>query len=169
MKIPVFLLLLAASTRVILVDQIYAIPGDDWRYVDVILRQQGATVDCDFTVLSDHHEVRVGLVMRRDLERLRAGRSYEAIVALPPRSSGKFRYIVRDPGEYAVVVDNRDNRGPASVRLHVALDFSKSPESQAQSIPRSRQITVVVISFAAFFAIVTYSARKLLANLKNRS
>src|SRR5438105_4004333 len=95
MKIAVILLLLTASTRIVLVDQIYAIPGGDWRYVDVILRQQGATVDCDFTVLSDHQEVRVGLVMRRDLERLRAGRSYEAIVALPPRSSGKFRYIVR--------------------------------------------------------------------------
>jgi hypothetical protein len=53
------------------------------------------------------------------------------------------------------------------VHLRVSLDFSGRAGETIQYLSPQRRLTVILISFAVFFGIVTWSARKLLAAVKN--
>jgi len=151
------ILLLAAATRVDLADEEYQIPAGDWKWIEVDLRQQPADVIAAYTVLAGSGEVRIALMTRDDLDHLQEN---ELIASTPRGKAGGFEYRVRDRDNYAILVDNRaDKEHPATVRLRVWLDFARPA---ATRLSRERQITVVAISFLAFFAVVTYSARKLL-------
>ena len=153
----VLLLLLAPSKRVELVDEDYKIAAGDYHGIGVELRQQPATVIASYLAEGDANQVRIALVPRGDAEPFKES----AILAATPRGkSGGFAYRVRDPDNYAIIVDNRaDKSTPATVRLRVLLDFSGPRVTQ---LPPGRQFTVIAISFLAFFAVVTYSARRLL-------
>lgn len=72
-----------------------------------------------------------------------------------------LRYQVRQAGVYQVLVDNRANPHPAQVRLRVWLELPP-----AETLSRGRQLGVILSSFAVFFGIVTWSARRLLRNLR---
>lgn len=151
------MLLLAATTRVDLVDEDYQIPAGDWKWVEVDLRQQPAAVFANYAVQGGAGQVRIALIARDDLDRL----PENALIASTRRgSSGSLAFRVHDRDNYAILVDNRaDKTNAATVRLRVSLDFA---HPGATLLPRERQITVVAVSFLAFFAVVTYSARKFL-------
>lgn len=153
---------LLGSTRVELVDEVYTIPPAEWRYVQVELKQTPVAVHCDFQVLAKGAPVRVALLSRTDLERLRADQPHGFLAATPPESGGAFTYGLHRPGEYAVVVDNRALHAPVRVHLRISLDFSDRPAGGAGSLSPQRRLAVILISFAVFFGIVTWSARKLL-------
>jgi hypothetical protein len=156
------LLLLAAATRVELVDEVYTIPPAEWRYVEVQLRQTPVAVNGSFQVLSQGAQVRVALLSRADLERLRADQPHGFLAATQPSSRGTLNYHLQRAGEYAVVVDNRALHTPVRVHLRVSLDFSGRPEPGVRTLSPERRLAVILISFAVFFGIVTWSARKLL-------
>jgi hypothetical protein len=160
------LLLLAAATRVELVDEVYTIPPAEWRYVQVQLRQTPVAVTCHYQVLSKDAQVRVALLSRADVERLRADQPHGFVAATRPAGSGTMAYHLQRAGEYAVVVDNRGRQTPVRVHLQVALDFSGSPEQGVCTLSSGRRLAVILISFAVFFGIVTWSARKLLRAAK---
>jgi hypothetical protein len=151
------MLLLAATTRVDLVDEDYQIPAGDWKWVEVDLRQQPAVVMASYFVEGGTGQVRIALIARDDLDRL----PENALLSSTRRGgSGSLAYRVRDRDSYAILVDNRtDKTNAATVRLRVSLDFARAHATQ---LPRERQVTVVAVSCLAFFAMVTYSARKLL-------
>jgi hypothetical protein len=166
--IPLALILLAAATRLELVDEVLRIPAGDWRYVELGLKQQAAFVAADFEVQSGSQHVKIELMRHEDLERLRAGRPNGVMAATAPAASGRLLYHVRVPGDYVVVIDNRDGDGQEAVaRLRVALDFGARPGPQVTRLSPQRQFTVILISFAVFFGIVTYSARRLLRGIRH--
>lgn len=154
------LLLLAAAQRLELVDQDYQIPANDWRYVPVILKQQTAAVIASYTASGASEEIRAVLVTTEDIERLRQDRPHGFLIATTPASSGRFRFHVPTPGEYAILLDNRGEH-PARVHLRVALDFSGLPEPRVRYLSKERQLTVIAVSFLVFFGIVAYSGRRL--------
>lgn len=161
------LLLLAASAHLILIDDVYTVPASEWRYVEVVLQQQPVVVECDFKLVSGNSAVRSVLITRTDLQQFRLNRPVNLLAATPFEASGSFRHQVRLPGTYAVIIQNRqEDAESAKVNLRVALDFSGGAQPQVQYVPRRRQLAVILISFAVFFAIVTYSARKLLRAIK---
>ena len=162
MAVLSLLLLLAAASRVDLVDEVYTIPPAEWRYVNVELKQTPVAVQSTFEVLSKGAEVRVALLSRADLERLRADAPHGFLAATQPRSSGSFTYHLHKAGDYAVVVDNRGLRAPVRVRLRVALDFSGDRSPGVGYLSPGRRLAVIVISFVVFFGILTWSASKLL-------
>jgi hypothetical protein len=166
MIVPLALLFLAASsTTAVLVDELYQIPANEWRYVEVSLQQQPALVWADYRVESGAKDVRVALLRREDLDRLRHERAHGWLAETETGPSGRLRFRVRDPGEYAVVVDNRGGEGPASVYLRVSLDFGQGRGPEVTTLSPHRQLAVILISFAAFFGVVTWSARRLLRNI----
>jgi hypothetical protein len=158
------LLLLAASTRVDLVDEVYSIPPNEWRYVELGLKQQPALVSAAFSAGSERREVRLALMRRDDLERLRNGLPHGVITVSEAASSGSLSYYLSGGGDYVVVVDNMESL-PANVHLRIWLDFS-GHEIGVRRLSPERQMTVIAISFAVFFGIVTFSARRLLRNIK---
>jgi hypothetical protein len=152
------LLALAAATRVDLVDEVYSIPADKWHYVDVALKQQPAVVLARFDS-PDSDAVRVALMRHEDMEHLFEGLPYGVVSEIGPARNGILRAQV-PPGNYAIVLDNRESSGrPATVHLRVWLDFSRG-QSTSQITPQ-RQLAVIVISFAVFFAIAGYSMSRL--------
>ena len=158
---PACVLLLAASTRVDLVDEVYQIPTGEWKYVELDLHQQPASVSATYQLQSGSGPVRLALLTREDLEHFRNNADHGVLVVTPPGKSGAFNYRVRRPGEYVIVVDNRGTTQPASIHLTVNLDFARRGPDVTQLTPQ-RQLAVIVISFAVFVGIATYSARRLL-------
>jgi hypothetical protein len=150
------MLLLAAFPRVQLVDQTYQIPANDWRFVDLELRQRSALVRASFKVESGP-PVQLLLMEQADMERLNRGEKHGVASATAIAEAGHLAARPGKPGDYVVVIENRSGRlETAKVRLRVSVDFV-----EATQISPERQLTVIAISFAVFFGIVTYSARRL--------
>ena len=157
--IAALLFLLAAFSRVDLVDENFEIPASDWRYVPRPLTQQPAMLDCVFQSDRPEAQVRLVLLSHADLNAWRVGRDHEEIAATPAGPSGALRISVHDEDTY-VAIENRAPK-PVRVRLRVFLE-----QPQVRYLSRGRQLTVIVISFGVFFAIVSLSARKLLKAIR---
>jgi hypothetical protein len=160
------LLLLAGATRVELVDEVYTIPASEWRYVQVNLKQTPVSVNCEFEVSTPGARVRAALLSHADLEPLRDEQAHGFLTATPPESAGRFQYRLDRAGDYAVVVDNRGAKTPVRVHLRVSLDFAGGPVPGVGTLPPQRRLAVILISFAVFFGIVTWSAKKLLRAIR---
>jgi hypothetical protein len=164
------LLLLAASTlaaapgAAILTDDVYQLEPGDWRWIRFDIRQRPATVVCNFETVGAQGPVRAELVSRRDLERIRQRKSHDPIAETPIHSSGVLNRYIQDPGEYAALIENKGTR-PMTVHLVVSLSFTP-PKPVARTLTPTRRLSVILISFVSFFAIVTFSARALLRAMK---
>ncbi|SPE37420.1 conserved hypothetical protein [Candidatus Sulfopaludibacter sp. SbA6] len=165
MIVLAWILLLAASTSVDLVDEVYQIPASEWRYVELGLNQRPALVSAEYEVQGGSREVRLALMRRDDLDRLREGVPQSVIDLTSAAASGSLKPHVRGPGDFVVVVDNRGD-APAKVHLRVHLDFAVRRGSEVTQLSPRRQLAVVLISFAVFFGIVGWSARRLLRGIR---
>lgn len=165
MVASVALLLLAISTRVNLVNDVYHIPPREWRYVELGLKQNPALVSARFEGQGSLRDVRLALMRRDDLEHLRNGLPHGVIAETTAGRTGEFHSYVASAGDYVVVVDNLSDE-PARLHLWIALDFAPQPRPMARQLSPTRQLTVIVVSFAIFFGIVTFSARRLLRSIK---
>jgi hypothetical protein len=156
-------LALAFASAEELVNQVYTIPADEWRYVDLGIGQHPALVEAEYEVRAGSDQVRLAVMRRDDLEHLREGLAHGVVEATEPGRSGKLTCEVRPPGEYVMVVDNQMSGGRAAVvRLRIRLDFPPAAGGIPERLSPQRRLTVILVSFAAFFAIVTWSGRKLL-------
>jgi hypothetical protein len=157
------------------VDEVYQIPPAEWKYVEVNLRQNPALVTASFRVESGAESgaesgsgnIRLALMTRADLEHLRADLPHGLLAVTAIGKSGALNFRVREPGDYVLIVDNRASRAqPAAVHLRIALDFAGPSGPDVTGLSRQRQLTVIVLAFAFFFGVVTFSARKLLRGAK---
>jgi hypothetical protein len=156
MPLIAWMLLMFAPSSVELVDQTYVIPANDWRFVDLGLRQRPALVRAEFEVQAGP-PVQLILMERADLELLNRGESHSALAATQVKSQGRLNVRTAKPGDYVMVVENHSGGvDAATVRLRVFIDFIESTQLSPE-----RQLTIVTISFAVFFGIVTYSGRRL--------
>jgi len=162
--IAFWILMLAASSVADVVDEVYQIPAHEWRYVELGLNQKPAVVNARYTVQSGSSQVRIALMRRDDLERLRAGLPHGVIEETEPGSSGEFIPRVRGAGDYVVVVDNEGEK--ATVHLRIWLDFGVQAAPEMTRLSPRRQLVVILLSFATFFGIVTWSARRLLRGIR---
>jgi hypothetical protein len=153
-------MLLAAPTSVELVDEVYQIPANQWRYVEVALKQQPALVSATFQELTGSGQARIALMHSQDLERLRAGQPHGLMAVTPLASSGDLSYYVHVPDDYAIVVDSHAAK-PSAVHLRISLEFGGSPGPAVTRLSSRRQLAVILMSFAVFFGIVSFSARRL--------
>ncbi|HUK18856.1 MAG TPA: hypothetical protein VLW65_20690 [Bryobacteraceae bacterium] len=159
-----WILTLAAATRIDLVDEVYSIPPNQWRYIEVGLKQQPALVLAHYEVSGQSAGVRMALMRREDMENLREGLPHGVVESAGGGRSGTLHALVV-PGEYVIVLDNDSADGrAAAVHLRVWLDFSKAP-TVAQISP-TRQLIVIFVSFAVFFGIVGYAMAKMWRSMK---
>ena len=156
------ILLLAASTPTQFVNDEQTIPAGNWRYIDVPLHDKAARIFATFGVLRGSDHVRLALVERHDLDPT----SEEPPVGFASTQEGvggRVDDTIRRRGDYAVVLDNRDGKQDATVRLQVWLDWD-GPDVQ-RLVPR-RQLTVIAVSCVAFLGIVAFSAQRLLKAMR---
>jgi len=160
LTIPIVALLLAAVPHVEVTDEVYELPPNDWRWVEISLNQRPAVVTAQYVALTGKPAIRAALVPLDELRKLRPRDGLDDYDPTTASPTGHLRRHTREPGDYAVVIENRSAM-PATVRVRIALDFPT-----ATTISLRRQLTVVAISFAVFFAIVGFSARRLLHVLR---
>lgn len=164
------LLLLAASSlataagTAVLADDTYQLPPGDWRWIRFEIHQRPATAFCRFDTIGEPGTVRMELVSRADLELFKQHKSHSSLAATPSTASGAVNQYIEQPGEYAAIVENNSNR-PAAVHLLLSLSFPP-PRPVARTISPTRRLTVILVSFGMFFAIVTFSARALLKAMR---
>src|SRR5579862_9627130 len=155
--LPLALILLASSQRVELFQSVLQVRAGEWHAEKIGLRQRRPVViAADFSVRSGPPQFRLALLRRQDLDRLQEGRPNGFLAMTATGTSGRLRYVVRIPGDYVVLLENRSgDAGAAAVKLQVALEFGPT----VTTLSPLRQLTIILISFAVFFAIVTYEAR----------
>jgi len=157
------LLLAAVSAPAPFVDEDrYRIRPGDLEMVLLPLRRNPAMVNLSFSVQSGSNLVRLMLIRQDDFDRAQGDVSRvpgDAILALTPRGrSGSLTRRIAHKGDYLILLDNRaDRENGAVVQMRVAFAYPKVSQLSPQ-----RQFTGIAISFLTFFAVVTYSARKLL-------
>ncbi len=157
------LLAFAAPQRVLLTDDVYSIPHGQWRYLEVRLKQRVATIECSFNVVSGGPGVRVTLVSARELVLFREGGSHDVLATTDFRPSGLLRFTVPEPGEYALVVDNRaEGAARARVKLEIYLEFGGERHRAARTLPPARKWTVVVLSIGCFLLLAVWAGRRLI-------
>ena len=157
------LVLLAASSRVELVDEVFQIPANEWRYVELGLRQRPAAVDADYEVRSgpprgaDGAGARSGA--RTDAPRPGARRhGHDAPWPLRKYPSTPFGGRTSTPSWWTIAIAARP---PACICASGSISRARGgPE--VTTLPLRRQFVVILVSFAVFFAIVTWSANRLL-------
>ncbi len=160
------ILAFASSNSVEVVDEVYKIPGKPgWRYFELGLKQRPARVMASFETPSGSRRVRLALMRGDDLERMRAGMPHGWIAMTELGAAGSMEYAVHHPGDYVLVVDNQA-REATDVHVRVSLDFGDRSRPDVTRLSPQRQLSVIALSFAFFFGVVTYSARKLLRSVR---
>lgn len=156
------ILLLAASTPTTFVHDEMTVPAGNWRYIDVPLHDKAARIFASYAVLHGSDHFRLALVERRDLDATSEDPP-TGFTSTQEGAGGRIDDTIRRRGDYAVVLDNRDGKQDATVRLQVWLDWD-GPDVK-RLLPR-RQLTVIAVSCVAFLGIVAFSAQRLLRAMK---
>ncbi|HLK67223.1 MAG TPA: hypothetical protein VKU19_27500 [Bryobacteraceae bacterium] len=156
------ILLFASSPTTTVVDQVFEIPANKWKYVDVTL-EKPAILHAEYTVESGPDKARLQLLRSSDLA-LRAKVQQDALDETEPGKSGGIAPQLRSTGEYVVVVDN--NLGDEPAKVHLKIWLRKWPETEMIQLSPRRQFFVILLSFGTFFGIVTWSARRLLRGIR---
>jgi hypothetical protein len=154
------LLLLAPAAGKDLMDDVHQISAGDWKYVEIPLHQTPARITASYQVLSGSGRVRMLLMPREDLQWMNSG-DPSGILTTPEGPRGYFTDPIRRLGDYVIVLDNREGRRYAAVRLHISLDYGTKGENDVGQLSARRQFTVIAISCVAFMGIVGFSARRL--------
>ncbi len=141
-------------------DDVHQIPAGDWKYVEIPLHGKPARISANYEVLSGSNHVRMSLMLHQDLEWMNSD-GPGSILSTPEGARGNFADRIRRFGDYVIVLDNREGRRPASVRLRVNLDFSSFGRSDIGRLSPRRQLIVIAVSCVAFLGIVGFSANRL--------
>lgn len=161
----ILLALLAATAQVAIIDDIVRVPPSEWRMLDLLLRQQAATVELSYTVNQGRSGVRVALMERSEVDRMRSGKSFRTVAGTSFNQAFTFRATVPRPGDYAILVDNRmEGRDTAEVHLQVSLVFRQTSAVglvPVRFVSPARRAAVITLSLAFFFGVCAYAWVKL--------
>jgi hypothetical protein len=131
-------------------------PGE-YKWVPLTVKRIPTGVDCRFRVLQGGATVHMEILSGAEFRRFNRGREYDALATAPAGRQGEIRRLMDESGNFAVVVANDDRAPEAMVDLEVSTDLNPSPDSMARVLSPQRRLGVIVISFAIFFGIVTWS------------
>ncbi|MGH9720176.1 MAG: hypothetical protein ACRD8O_08185 [Bryobacteraceae bacterium] len=140
----------------------FQIPKGEWRFVDAKVVRASTSVVCEFEVTAGS-PVRAAILRRSDLDHYPARRDTLLLAATSFDTSGKLRYLAREPADYVVLVETRQ-RSAAQLNLRIALE---SPRN-ATTLPPERRFTVIAISLGVFVGIITFAAVRLVPQWKKR-
>jgi hypothetical protein len=160
-----FLALLFGTTNLQDAGEPFRLDAGEFRWIPIRIRQTPVQVDCRFHVVRGNSTVHMELLPLSEFRRYDRGQEHDTLASTPDGREGEFRRIVDTPGQYRVLVQNKPGAAPVSVVLEVATNLD--PQSGvAQTLPPGRRLTVILASFAFFFAALAWSGHKLLRNIR---
>jgi hypothetical protein len=146
--------------------QAFRLESGDYRWIPFTVKQVPTEVDCRFEVLNGGPNVHVELLPMSEFRLFNRGKEHETLAVSPNARSGAFRRIIDHRGQYAVVVKNANGSPPAVISLELSTDLNPNASVVAEQLPARKRLTVILISFGFFFAIVTWSGFRLLRSIK---
>ena len=156
------LVLAAITGRTEMLNETIEVPRSQWRAMKVELRNRPATVEVDFRVTAGRSGVRVVFMTEQELKRFEKGERHEVLAQTDFSSKGTFRYLVGNPGDYRILLDNRlEGREPAAVAVKVALLHHDYTTFDAKTLPPGKRRAVVGISLGAFAVAALLIGRRL--------
>jgi hypothetical protein len=158
MKTAVLLLLAAFAAQA----APFRLDAGDNRYFQVAVTRVPTLVECRFKVLQGAPSVHLEIMSDAEYRHMSRGRDYDAIASSPTAREGEIRRMVEERGRFDVVLINDPGAPAAVVDLEVRTDVDPSEDSVARVLSPGRRLAVILISFAIFFALVTWSAWRLL-------
>ncbi len=161
------LLLVSAAAQAQDGPQVFKLPPGDFRWVEFTVGQSPTAVECSYQVVDGPPSVHAELLPRSEFRLLYRGQDHSSMAVTPAAASGRFRELIADKGRYVLVLMNE----PGAKTARVTLDFRTTLNPRAEDIargldPRTR-LSVILISFAGFFATVAWIGRKLLRLLRD--
>jgi hypothetical protein len=146
--------------------QPFRLESGDFRWVPFTVRQTPSEVDCRFDVTRGDPSIHVELLPMSEFRLFSRGREHDTMALTPNGRNGEFRRIIDVRGQYAVVVVNMRGAPPATVLLRVQTSINPDVDI-ARTLSPARRLTVILISFAFFFATVAWSGRKLVRAMRS--
>jgi hypothetical protein len=144
----------------LLTETVVKVPASHWTAIRLDINQNSTTVYVDFEVRNGS-KIRAMVLSREEAERLNRGRSVRPLFSSGFVQSDQFRVLMRDTGDYVLLLDNRLNeRFPAEVALKIEL--TNIDDSQVRYVPAARRHATVALSLLFFGAVVVFSAVKFL-------
>ncbi len=162
----VFALLLAPASQPQEKGQPFRLEPGDFRWIPFTIRQTPVEVECHFEVTRGGPTVHVELLPMAEFRLFDRGEQHSTLAATPDGRSGDFRRTVDVSGQYAVVVVNAGHALPATVSLQVRTAVNPDGKGTAKTLSPERRLTVILISFAFFFATLAWSGRKLIRAMR---
>jgi hypothetical protein len=172
MTVMLLALLLAAPLPppATLYDDVVMVGPSKTRTLSIPIVSEPTRVICSYEVLEGGSGVRAVLLRSEEAELWRRGEAHDVLAATAFSRQGAFSFVLKEPGSYQLVLDNRlEARGAAEVHLLVRLAMVDSRSAEPQSAdPVKGQI--LVWSSLAFFAVcAVFTGAKLKGNLDRRS
>jgi hypothetical protein len=143
------------------INRVVTVDASDFKGLRFAVKNRPGTVEVRYEVSSNPGRVRLILIPRSEEEMFRAGQKYNEIVSTPFETSGVLRAHIATPGDYLLMVDNRQQlRIPATVKLEGKLTYDLAP-AHARTLTPERRILVIASSIGLFFAITLLAGRRL--------
>jgi hypothetical protein len=100
---------------------------------------------------------------RENGERFEKGESYEALSQTGYEKKGRFRYLVANPGDYRILLDNRlEGRDPARMQVKASLLYHEYDSFLPKTLSPVRRRSIAAASLAGFAVVALVVGRKLL-------
>ena len=144
----------------LLAQQSLLVPPGNWHAQEIKVSERNSVVECVFSVKDEGPRVQVLLLNQDDARRFHRGRAIEPIMASGYVTRGQMRALVKDPGEYVLLFDNRlDRRKAASV--HLQVNIAPTEAATVRTLPADKRRVVVALSLLFFGAVLAGSAIQL--------
>jgi hypothetical protein len=149
------------SLLLLLTETVLSIPPSHWIAIDLPVAQNGSTVELAFRVRNGGSRVQAMVLSRSEAKRFDQGRSIRPLFASGFASSGEYRTLVPDAGNYVLLLDNRlEPRFPTRVSL--SFDVTNPRDVRVRTVSPEVRRATVALSMLFFGAVVALSALKFL-------
>ena len=141
-------------------------PGDN-RYIQFSVTHIPTLIDCSYRVLEGRPAVHMEIMSDLNYRRYSRGRDYEPLAYSSDGPSAEIRRLIDERGRFDVMLVNT-GKSPVLVELEVRTDLDPTTDSMARVLSPQRRLTVILVSFSLFFAVVTWAGIHLLRAAKLR-
>jgi hypothetical protein len=131
-------------------------PGDN-RYVPVKVTRIPTLVAGHFRVLQGAPTVHMEFMTEWAYRRFSRGRDFDSIASSPEGRDEEIRQTIGETGWVYVVIVNESKTAGAVVDLDIHTELTPD----ARVLPPERRLTVILVSFGIFFALVSWSGWRL--------
>jgi hypothetical protein len=151
--------MLLALLLAVLFDRTFEVPASRWRILDLPVPTAEMLLEAEFQVKDKNSRVAAVLLTREDAIRFEQGRSMKPIASTGWEYDGRFRHVFRNPGNYAIVIDNRIE-GRRATPVAVKVELTDPKQTTVRELSPQRRLVVIATSLLVFVAIVMFTARQ---------